>query len=125
MIHVTVLMHGCTGINEKPSRTPLKKAVNKVQETKPQVSALMSMDTKAIEVRSSDPGPSSEQAKQNKNLSNTVSNQSITDLTSRDMSFRQFRKLCADIADEGGYKDKTQIVATFIDKGSSGSKGIL
>lgn len=32
-------------------------------------------------------------------------------------NFREFRKLCADIADESGYLAKTEVVRKFIDKG--------
>ena len=41
---------------------------------------------------------------------------------SKDNSFRQFRRLCADIAEESSYLEKTKIISTFLKKGSSGSK---
>ncbi|XP_076451969.1 DNA ligase 3-like [Babylonia areolata] len=39
----------------------------------------------------------------------------------KDNSFRQFRRLCADIADENSYTGKTQLVQNYINKGHSGS----
>ncbi|XP_061196299.1 DNA ligase 3-like [Saccostrea echinata] len=38
----------------------------------------------------------------------------------RDDSFREFRRLCADISDENSYLAKTKLVQDFINKGSSG-----
>ncbi|KAK7093638.1 hypothetical protein V1264_007347 [Littorina saxatilis] len=38
----------------------------------------------------------------------------------KDNSFRQFRRLCADIADENSYTGKTQLVHNYISKGHSG-----
>ena len=40
----------------------------------------------------------------------------------KDNSFRQFRRLCADIADENSYTGKTQLVHNYISKGHSGSE---
>ena len=40
----------------------------------------------------------------------------------KDDSFREFRRLCADIAEENSYTGKTGIVSKFITKGSSGGK---
>ena len=37
----------------------------------------------------------------------------------KDDSFREFRRLCADIAEENTYTGKTAIVTKFITKGSS------
>lgn len=38
----------------------------------------------------------------------------------KDDSFREFRRLCADIAEENSYTGKTAIVKKFITKGISG-----
>ncbi|KAI0232597.1 hypothetical protein LSAT2_017077 [Lamellibrachia satsuma] len=38
-----------------------------------------------------------------------------------DNSFRQFRRLCADIADVNSYNEKTRIVSTYLRKGNSGN----
>ena len=38
----------------------------------------------------------------------------------RDDSFREFRRLCAEIAEESSYLAKTKLVHDFINKGSSG-----
>lgn len=40
----------------------------------------------------------------------------------RDDSFREFRRLCAEIAEENSYLAKTKLVHDFINKGSSGGK---
>ena len=39
----------------------------------------------------------------------------------KDNSFREFRKLCADIANENSHTGKTALVAKYLDKGSTGS----
>ncbi|KAL8569648.1 hypothetical protein ACOMHN_005765 [Nucella lapillus] len=39
----------------------------------------------------------------------------------KDNSFRQFRRLCADLAEENSYTGKTQLVHTYITKGHSGA----
>lgn len=38
----------------------------------------------------------------------------------KDNSFREFRRLCLQLADEPSYNAKTKIVANFFNKGSSG-----
>ncbi len=40
----------------------------------------------------------------------------------KDNSFRQFRRLCADIAEENSYTGKTNLVATYLKKGNGGGK---
>jgi len=40
----------------------------------------------------------------------------------KDNSFREFRKLCADIANENSHTGKTALVAKYIEKGSTGSQ---
>ena len=45
---------------------------------------------------------------------------SKVDYSNKDNSFRQFRKVCSNIADVSGYLDKTQVVREFLQKGSSG-----
>ena len=40
----------------------------------------------------------------------------------KDNSFREFRKLCADIANDSSHTGKTALVAKYLDKGSTGSK---
>ena len=40
----------------------------------------------------------------------------------KDNAFKQFRRVCADIAEVPGYNDKTSRVAKFLDKGTSGGK---
>ncbi|XP_053379767.1 DNA ligase 3-like [Mercenaria mercenaria] len=60
------------------------------------------------------PGPSSE--------SGSTSNGAgpVSTSSGKDDSFREFRRLCADIAEENSYTGKTAIVKKFIMKGSSG-----
>ncbi|XP_071109964.1 DNA ligase 3-like [Haliotis cracherodii] len=41
--------------------------------------------------------------------------------TERDNSFRQFRRLCADIAEENSYTGKTALVSNYLRKGNSGT----
>ena len=41
---------------------------------------------------------------------------------SKDDSFREFRRLCADIAEENSYTGKTAIIKKFITKGTSGGE---
>lgn len=38
----------------------------------------------------------------------------------KDNSFREFRKLCADIADDSSHTGKTTLVARYLEKGSTG-----
>lgn len=46
---------------------------------------------------------------------------SSNDAEEKDNSFRQFRKLCADLAEENGYNGKTAIVERYITDGVTGS----
>ena len=39
-----------------------------------------------------------------------------------DNSFRQYRRLCADIADVNSYNEKTRILSIYLKKGNSGGK---
>ena len=43
----------------------------------------------------------------------------------KDNSFRQFRRLCADIAEESSYLGKTALVRTYITKGSGGGEHFI
>lgn len=40
----------------------------------------------------------------------------------RDNSFREFRRICADIANVSAYTDKTSVVRKMLEKGSDGGK---
>ncbi|CAL4149328.1 unnamed protein product, partial [Meganyctiphanes norvegica] len=42
------------------------------------------------------------------------------DINHKDNSFREFRRICANIADEPGYLNKTEILSRWLKKGSSG-----
>ena len=43
-------------------------------------------------------------------------------MVERDNSFRQFRRLCADIAEENSYTGKTNLVSNYLKKGNSGGE---
>ena len=45
-----------------------------------------------------------------------------TDLSNRDNSFRQFRRLCEDLEKEPSYNAKTNLVAMYLKYGNSGGK---
>ncbi|XP_078142978.1 DNA ligase 3 [Centroberyx gerrardi] len=68
---------------------------------------------------SSSPGPSSSPAKASQG--STLSAQ-LCDLKHKDCLLREFRKLCAMVADKNGYNVKTQIIENFLKKGSGGDK---
>ena len=44
-----------------------------------------------------------------------------SDVLEKDNSFRQYRRLCADIADESSYTGKTKLIQTYLQKGSTGN----
>lgn len=66
---------------------------------------------------SSSPGPSSSPAKASQG--SPLSAQ-LCDRKHKDCLFREFRKLCAMVADKNSYNVKTQIIETFLKKGSGG-----
>uniref|UniRef100_A0A667Y3L0 DNA ligase n=1 Tax=Myripristis murdjan TaxID=586833 RepID=A0A667Y3L0_9TELE len=68
---------------------------------------------------SSSPGPSSSPAKASQG--SPLSAQ-LCDRKHKDCLFREFRKLCAMVADKNSYNVKTQIIETFLKKGSGGDK---
>lgn len=45
---------------------------------------------------------------------------SKSEVAEKDNSFREYRKLCAEIAEESSYNGKTAILARFLEKGSTG-----
>lgn len=45
------------------------------------------------------------------------------DRTHKDNSFREFRRLCANVADEPSYLSKTEIISNFFKNGSSKDSG--
>uniref|UniRef100_A0A667Y3J0 DNA ligase n=2 Tax=Myripristis murdjan TaxID=586833 RepID=A0A667Y3J0_9TELE len=65
------------------------------------------------------PGPSSSPAKASQG--SPLSAQ-LCDRKHKDCLFREFRKLCAMVADKNSYNVKTQIIETFLKKGSGGDK---
>ena len=50
---------------------------------------------------------------------------SDSDQTDKDNSFRNFRCLCADIAEENSYLGKTKILSDYLARGSGGGKANL
>ncbi|XP_037543722.1 DNA ligase 3 [Nematolebias whitei] len=65
---------------------------------------------------SSSPGPSSTPTK-----GSPLSKQ-LCDPQHKDCLFREFRKLCATVADNNSYNTKTQIIERFLKKGTGGDK---
>lgn len=55
--------------------------------------------------------------------STTPTKPESSDLSSRDNSFRQFRRLCEDLEKEPSYNSKTKLVSNYLKHGNSGSKG--
>lgn len=68
---------------------------------------------------SSSPGPSSSPAKASQG--SALSTQ-LCDPQHKDCLFREFRKLCAMVAENNSYNTKTQIIEKFLRKGTSGDK---
>lgn len=66
---------------------------------------------------SSSPGPSSSPAKVSQG--SALSTQ-LCDLQHKDCLFREFRKLCAMVAEHNSYNVKTQIIEKFLKKGTGG-----
>ncbi|XP_023652771.1 DNA ligase 3 [Paramormyrops kingsleyae] len=66
---------------------------------------------------STSPGPSPAKANQGSKLSTELS-----DPRHKDCLLREFRKLCAMVADKNSYNVKTQIIQDFLRKGTSGDK---
>lgn len=48
-----------------------------------------------------------------------------SDKNSKDNAFREFRRICARLAEEPSYNAKSKILADFFDKGSSGGTGVI
>lgn len=48
-----------------------------------------------------------------------------SDVSSRDNSFRQFRRLCEDIEKEPSYNAKTKLVANYLKYGNSGGMSMF
>ena len=51
--------------------------------------------------------------------------QSSSDVSNRDNSFRQFRRLCEDLEKEPSYNAKTKLVSNYIKYGNSGGEYIV
>ncbi|XP_034033646.1 DNA ligase 3 [Thalassophryne amazonica] len=68
---------------------------------------------------SSSPGPSSSAAKPSQGSALSVQ---LCDPKHKDCLLREFRKLCATVAENNSYNTKTQIIEKFLKKGSGGDK---
>ncbi len=66
---------------------------------------------------SSSPGPSPAKPTQGSALS-----AQLCDLNHKDCLLREFRKLCALVAEKSGYNAKTEIIRDFLTKGSGGGE---
>uniref|UniRef100_A0A8C4HM91 DNA ligase n=1 Tax=Dicentrarchus labrax TaxID=13489 RepID=A0A8C4HM91_DICLA len=112
----------------KVSATPKKKVQAKLNTTAqllappadPSVNAPRKFSgftaTKAGSSSSSSPGPSSSPAK------GSALSAQLCDLRHKDCLLREFRKLCAMVAENASYNVKTQIIEKFLKKGSGGDK---
>ncbi|KAK5858262.1 hypothetical protein PBY51_002415 [Eleginops maclovinus] len=70
---------------------------------------------------SSSPGPSSSPSSSSPSQGSALSSQ-LCDRNHKDCLFREFRKLCAMVAEHNSYNTKTQIIEKFLRKGSAGDK---
>lgn len=68
---------------------------------------------------SSSPGPSTPPSKASQGSALSAQ---LCDLNHKDCLFREFRKLCAMVAENASYNVKTQIIEKFLKKGSGGDK---
>ncbi|BFZ23274.1 hypothetical protein BsWGS_26312 [Bradybaena similaris] len=68
-------------------------------------------------IKSSDSGPSTSHSPAKKVTTPPAADDPFAE---KDNSFREFRRLCADIAEETSYLGKTKLVNTYITKGHSG-----
>ncbi|CAJ1063237.1 DNA ligase 3 [Xyrichtys novacula] len=70
---------------------------------------------------SSSPGPSSSASPAKPSQGSALSTQ-LCDPNHKDCLLREFRKLCATVAENNSYNTKTQIIEKFLKKGSGGDK---
>lgn len=69
----------------------------------------------------SSPGPSSSPAKVSQGSALSAQ---LCDPQHKDCLFREFRKLCATVAEHNSYNTKTQIIEKFLRKGSAGGRSV-
>uniref|UniRef100_A0A8B9HZM3 DNA ligase n=1 Tax=Astyanax mexicanus TaxID=7994 RepID=A0A8B9HZM3_ASTMX len=103
----------------KANATPKKKVQSKLN-TSGQLSAPLADPTVNAPRKFSGftgPGPSPSKPTQGSTLS-----AQFCDLDHKDCLFREFRKLCAMVADKSSYNAKTEIIKDFLRKGSGGDK---
>ena len=55
-------------------------------------------------------------------IDDKAQNFAVKEAAEKDNSFREYRKLCAEIAEESSYNGKTAILSQFLQKGSTGGK---
>ncbi|XP_022085530.1 DNA ligase 3-like [Acanthaster planci] len=98
------------------------KTKNKVAtpSKKKTVQATLSASGHVVSPSKKVPTPSASNSDLPSTSTSTSVSSATTDISHSDNSFREFRKLCARIADQSAYLAKTREVETFIKKGSSG-----
>ncbi|XP_078617244.1 DNA ligase 3-like isoform X1 [Branchiostoma floridae x Branchiostoma japonicum] len=105
---------------ESKAKSPKKKVVQATLSTKGKIQSPTKKAASSATVSDDSPaaGPSSSSS-----ASTSVSMTSPTptpDIDHKDNAFREFRRLCALIAEEPGYNAKTKLVSDFLKKGSNG-----
>lgn len=96
MLHISV-----AGTEKKPKATPKAKKAQTPSKVKPTPTpSITNISTAST------------------SLGGTVT----TDLMHKDNSFREFRRLCAEIANASSYLTKTSIVKDFFSKGTDGGE---
>uniref|UniRef100_T1IZP4 DNA ligase n=1 Tax=Strigamia maritima TaxID=126957 RepID=T1IZP4_STRMM len=107
--------------SKTPTKTTKAAAAGKQQDVTPKKGAVKNKEDvtpkKGDSTLKDDGKLMADKGNSSSDLKNVVDS---TDEKRADNSFREFRKLCASIADENGYLAKTNIVAKFIADGSSG-----
>ena len=105
----------------KGGKSPAKKQIKLSTAKSPAKKQDGGQQTKLSFVSPSKPSQSS-----TKTLKDTTDDDShlatASNISDRDNSFRQFRRLCEDIENEASYNAKTKLVATYLKHGNSGGK---
>ena len=110
------------GSAKKAAKTPAKA---KAASITPKKTPAKKDTTEDSPKKSSSPSTSVKDEPKDESEDGVQDSQDLTrpaqgDPKHKDASFRQFRKLCASIAEEPSYTGKTQLVRDFFDKGAEG-----
>ncbi|XP_077998506.1 DNA ligase 3-like [Glandiceps talaboti] len=103
--------------SSSPKKTPKKTVQAKLTTTGQVISPVKKTPTKTPQ-KDDTPPPIDDDVVAGPSTSKPQGPQD--EMTRRDNSFRQFRRLCVDIADESSYLGKTKLVSTYLKKGNSG-----